>query len=118
MGIEEDLANMLKFANVKDPKQINEMLATLVNSAQVGILKRMRGELDRMIKQLQASSSVGGADPYSILGVEPSATKEEIDKAFRKKAWDAHPDHGGSNEEMVLVNAAHEAIKRVRGWTK
>lgn len=117
MGIEEDLANMLKFANVKDPKQINAMLATLVSSVQVGVLKKMRADLDKMIKQLQASSSVGGADPYTILGVDSSATREEIDKAFKKKAWTAHPDHEGSHEQMLLVNAAYEAIKRVRGWT-
>jgi len=118
MGIEEDLANMLKFTKLKDPKQINEMLGTLVVSVQVGMLKKMRGEMDRMIRQLQTSSSMGRADPYAILGVNSTANKDEIEKAYKKKAWGAHPDHGGSDEQMVLVNAAYEAIKRVRGWTK
>ena len=55
-------------------------------------------------------------DPFEILGVEPNATKDEVKRAFRKKTWTAHPDHGGSNEDMIKVNAAYEAISRVRGW--
>lgn len=118
MGIEDDLFGMFKFLDLGKGKQLDEMLAILTRSIQINTLKKLRSEIDKLIKQLQASSSAGGLDPYSILGVSSTATKEEIEKAFREKAWNSHPDHGGSNEEMIMVNAAMEAIRRLRGWNK
>lgn len=46
--------------------------------------------------------------PYSILGVSRNATREEIEAAFREKAKRAHPDCGGSNEEMQRLNEARQ----------
>ena len=37
-------------------------------------------------------------DYYNILGVEKGATKDEIKKAFRKKAHQHHPDKAGGDE--------------------
>jgi curved DNA-binding protein CbpA len=35
----------------------------------------------------------GTPDPYELLGVNPTATADEIRRAWRKAARDAHPDH-------------------------
>jgi curved DNA-binding protein CbpA len=43
---------------------------------------------------------------YSILGIDEKASPEEIRKAFKNKAKKAHPDKGGSNEEMSELNKA------------
>jgi DnaJ-class molecular chaperone len=32
------------------------------------------------------------SDPYSVLGILPSAEKSEVKKAFREKALATHPD--------------------------
>lgn len=45
-------------------------------------------------------------NPYDILGLEPDATDEDINAAFRKAAKDAHPDRGGSTEEFQRVKNA------------
>ena len=37
---------------------------------------------------------------YNLLGVEKNATKEDIKKAFRKKALREHPDKGGDPEKV------------------
>jgi hypothetical protein len=46
--------------------------------------------------------------PHSILGVPRTATRDEIEAAFREKAKKAHPDCGGSNAEMRRLNEARQ----------
>lgn len=48
----------------------------------------------------------------SLLGLEWPTTEEALGSAFRKAALLAHPDRGGSEEEMKKVNAAHELIEK------
>lgn len=54
-------------------------------------------------------------DPYSILGVSPGASEEEITKAYRALAKKYHPDlnPGDKNAEMKMseINEAYEQLK-------
>jgi len=45
-------------------------------------------------------------DPYADLGVERTASKASIKRAYRKRAQKAHPDKGGSTEEFQHIAAA------------
>jgi len=114
VSIEDDLAGMFKHFNLGGQGDVNSVLRTMVRNVQINVLKQMRKQIDGQIKAL--SGTEVGIDPFEILGVEPNATKDEVTKAYKKKAWDAHPDRGGSNQEMMKVNAAFEAISRVKGW--
>jgi curved DNA-binding protein CbpA len=49
-------------------------------------------------------------DYYEVLGVHPTADKETIQKAYRKRALECHPDRGGTHEEMVRVGLAWEVL--------
>ena len=49
--------------------------------------------------------------PHDVLGVQPGATQEEIDAAFRQKAKAAHPDNGGSVEAMQELNEARGKLR-------
>ncbi|KAI9635593.1 co-chaperone [Dioszegia hungarica] len=49
-------------------------------------------------------------DYYKVLGVSRDADARTIKKAFRTKAKIAHPDVGGSAEQMSALNEAHEVL--------
>ncbi len=60
-------------------------------------------------------------DPYSVLGVEPTATDEEVKSAYRKLARKYHPDNYADNpladlaeEKMKEINEAYEQITQQR----
>ena len=49
-------------------------------------------------------------DAYAVIGVPRKATDEEIQAAYKKRARDLHPDHGGSPEQMAELNEAYAKI--------
>lgn len=61
------------------------------------------------------------SDPYSILGVKPDASDEEVKRAYRELARKYHPDNYQNNpladlaeEKMKEINEAYDAITRQR----
>lgn len=50
--------------------------------------------------------SKGKIDPYRELGVEKDASADDIKRAYRKRARETHPDHGGNAEAFARVSTA------------
>lgn len=118
---EDILGNMFNFMNMNGSGNMNTILNTLMRNAQINTLRQMRKIIDDNIKRMTFETRAeddSGFNPYTILGVSPSDTREVIDKAYRKKAKETHPDKGGKQEDFIKVQAAYEAIKQFRGWTK
>ena len=57
-------------------------------------------------------------NPYSVLGIPPSATDDEVKKAYRKLAKqyhpDIHPDKELAAKKMAEINAAYDQILNQR----
>ena len=49
-------------------------------------------------------------NPYAVLGLSKSATKEEVKAAWRKLVKEHHPDRGGSRERFQEIQAAYEML--------
>ena len=51
------------------------------------------------------------ASPFDVLRVEPDASEEAIEQAYRERVIEAHPDHGGSPEEFERVRTAYKQLQ-------
>jgi len=107
-------------------------------------LANVDGDFDtreqQVIEQIAAGMNISQADyaslealyqkakdpnwAYTVLEIEPTATDDEVKKAYRRMALKYHPDKvTGAGEEVVknatekfrAVNEAYEAIKTARG---
>jgi curved DNA-binding protein len=49
-------------------------------------------------------------DHYQTLGVQPNASPDEIQKAYRKLAMKHHPDRGGDQAKFKDISSAYETL--------
>ncbi len=117
MGIEEDLENMFKHFSPTGKSTPLEMIKVMMRSMEINMLKTMRTQIDVRLSALGGGMNKS-LDPFAILGINMNSTRAEVESAYKKKAWSCHPDRGGSNQAMAMVNAAREAIFRLKGWSK
>lgn len=50
-------------------------------------------------------------DYYAILGADEAASRSDLDRLYKRLAALRHPDRGGSEEEMKLLNEAYSILK-------
>lgn len=52
-----------------------------------------------------------GDDPWSVLGLQRTATRQQLSDRLRELSRTEHPDHGGSNDRFARITRAyHEAL--------
>ena len=48
--------------------------------------------------------------PFDVLQIDPDADEREIERAYKRRVKEAHPDHGGSAAEFRTVRAAYQEL--------
>ena len=92
----------------------------LIDGHWAGAWKRIRAGSAPFPKRAPSPANAGGeervkpVDPYVLLGVDAKASLEEVKGAFRKKALEHHPDHGGSADAFMRMKRAYDAIVKRR----
>lgn len=121
MSIEDDMFNAFKhvnfgYGNINPLKMVEPILRNLEKL----MLERMLAQIKVRLGELKGEDQ--SMDPFGILGVDQHSTKEEVTRAYRKKAAEVHPDKNlgdpDANIEMAKVNAAYDAIFLYKGWRK
>ena len=119
----------------EDLEQINQRLQELLGDLQRYTGRQMEEALKGMLdpsllrrffkgRDFDASGLAGmmggqpGFDPYRILGLDKTASDEEVKKRYRQRAHQFHPDTVGPGMEFHFqcTLAAYEMIKKERGW--
>lgn len=96
-------------------KIINETLYEIQ-----GVLSRTVGRM-KLVEKAEPMSPLDNQLPggriermkaLAVLGLNGSATPEDIKRRYKELARGAHPDHGGSEERMAEINAAWSMLER------
>ncbi len=91
---------------------LNQMLQGISNDPVIG-------ELWSAMKMGNQSYAKAGIDHYRVLGLEKTATDDQVKKRYRELVVKLHPDTAGvKGTEFLfqLVTAAYQQISKERGW--
>ncbi len=114
LGVQQE---MLKVITEEMQGLVNDLLKDALNPRKLMDFIRSMG-----IDMSQLPGMMGqqpGLDPYQILGLDKSASDEEIKKRYRELLHKLHPDTAGVEGTSFLLNmvlAAYNLIKIQRGW--
>jgi hypothetical protein len=83
-----------------------------------GAWVRVRAGQAPFVARIEHPSGSGRAartdGPHALLGIAPGASLEAIKAAFRRKALEHHPDHGGDPAAFIAIKRAYDGIVRRR----
>ncbi len=53
--------------------------------------------------------------PFVVLGLDAGCSTEDVHRAYRRQAKNAHPDHGGDAERFKRLQTAYEEALKIIG---
>lgn len=94
-------------------KELNDIVETFSGKTIAGWVQEA-WERSKQTTIGQAAAGVErvamAVDPYTILGLPNSASLEEVEARYRRLAKLFHPDVGGNEAAMKLVNNAYQQV--------
>lgn len=77
------------------------------------------GTLEQAFRGYDALPEPQSAAPWwEVLEVPNSATREQVELAYKRLLFHTHPDHGGSSEEFIRVQEAYKRALEAKGATQ
>ncbi len=114
------MEEQVRKAQEKMTDAATQMMSEWLNQVLQGISS------DPVMRELWSAMKVGGqpvhrigVDPYQVLGLEKTATGDQVKRRYRELAVVLHPDTAkGKGTEFLfhLVTAAYQQINREKGW--
>jgi hypothetical protein len=96
---------------------MNELMKGMLDPSKIeGFIRSMGFDPSQLSGMM---SQQPGFDPYQALGLDKSASDEEVKKRYRELLRHEHPDTAGQEGTrflLTIVMAAYELIKLQRGW--
>jgi DnaJ-domain-containing protein 1 len=107
---------ILKFLMEEIQGWVNDLAKGMLDPAKMMAFIRSMG-----IDLSKLSGVVGqqpGFDPYQVLGLDKSASDEEVKKRYKEIMSKVHPDKAGQEMTFLatVVNAAYKMIEMERRW--
>jgi DnaJ like chaperone protein len=100
----------------------------IVSDVEINVIKNIAQKLGVSQVEFESLKNMFYRDTnsdYRILGIEPTATDEEVKKAYRQMAIKFHPDkvaqmgeeyQKGAKEKFQQIQDSYDAIKKHRGF--
>jgi DnaJ-domain-containing protein 1 len=97
-------------------RRMNEAAKTIIDPTLQGMLKSMGIDMSQFRGMTSGRTAI---DSYRIMGLDRSASDEEVKKRYIELVHVLHPDKSGTpgtGHFFQMVQAAYELIKKERGW--
>ena len=95
---------------------IQEEMQGYINDQLEGLMKSLGIDFSQLRGMASGQTAF---DPYRIMGLDKSASEDEVKKRYRELLYKLHPDTSGTEGTSFLLQmvlAAYEMIRRERGW--
>jgi DnaJ-domain-containing protein 1 len=116
----KSLQAMLKTLEEELGKLVNQLLQDVISPEMIAdMLKKIGGAGIDFSRLAGMVGQHPGFDAYRILGLDKSASDEEVKKRYHDLVRKLHPDTAGVQGTEFLfqmVTAAYELIKKERRW--
>lgn len=70
--------------------------------------------VEAAFRGFEALPAPGKRNWNEVLGVRPDVPLSDIEAAYKRRAKDAHPDNGGSHDQMSEINEAIREARRIK----
>jgi DnaJ-class molecular chaperone len=110
---------MVKAMQESLKEMVDELIKGAFDPAKLIVMMKRLGVDPSQLAGTMSQGKVPGFDPYQILGLDKSASDEEVKKRYNELLHKLHPDKSGTpgtNFLFQMVMAAFELIKKERGW--
>jgi hypothetical protein len=88
-----------------DDKEISNKIQNIIKTSNIGRINT-NSYINDTAKKINT-------DGYNLLNIKDKLTKEYLNKCYRKASRKYHPDIGGSNEKMIIINNSVAQFRKI-----